>query len=255
MTKLLDKVAVVTGAASGIGKGIAEVYAKEGAKVIVADYDMSGAETVAEEIIAGGGQASAVQVDVSDNDQVVATIQTAIDTYGGLDILVNNAGIMDKNEPVAEIDTEKFDRVIAVNVNGVMYGMRAAINYWLNEDKPGNIINITSIGGLIHGVAGTTYVASKHAVSAMTKSTAFMYTKQNIRVNGIAPGAIATNIASTMTDLSDFGNSRIGGVSALNPGIGHPEDIAHAAVFLASDDAKFINGDIITIDGGFTAPF
>ena len=104
-------------------------------------------------------------------------------------------------------------------------------------------------------VAGTTYVASKHAVSAMTKSTAFMYTNNKICVNGIAPGAIATNIASTMTNLNDFGNARIGAVSALNPGVGQPEDIPNAAVFLASDDAKFINGDIITVDGGFTAPF
>lgn len=108
---------------------------------------------------------------------------------------------------------------------------------------------------IISLVAGTTYVASKHAVSAMTKSTAFMYTNNKIRVNGIAPGAIATNIASTMTNLSDFGNARIGDVSALNPGVGQPEDIVNVAVFLASDDAKFINGDMITVDGGFTAPF
>lgn len=104
-------------------------------------------------------------------------------------------------------------------------------------------------------VVGTTYVASKHAVSAMTKSTAFMHTNNKIRVNSIAPGAIATDIASTMTNLNDFGNPRIGAVSALNPGVGQPEDIAHVAVFLASDDAKLINGDIITVDGGFTAPF
>lgn len=104
-------------------------------------------------------------------------------------------------------------------------------------------------------IAGTIYVPSKHAVSAMTKSTAFMYTNNKICVNGLASGAIATNIASTMTNLNDFGNARIGAVSALNPGVGQPEDIANAAVFLASDDAKFINGDIITVDDGFTAPF
>lgn len=106
-----------------------------------------------------------------------------------------------------------------MNVNGIMYGMRATINYWLEEDRPDNIVNITSIGGLIHGVAGTTYVASKHAVSAMTKSTAFMHTSNKIRVNEIAPGAIATNIASTMTNLSNFGNARVGAVSALNSGV------------------------------------
>ena len=120
MTKLLDKVAVVTGAASGIGKGIAEVYAKEGAKVIVADYDMSGAETVAEGIIAGGGQASAVQVDVSDNDQVVATIQTAIDTYGGLDILVNNAGLAVGTSPIQDGILDDWERMIDTNVKGLL---------------------------------------------------------------------------------------------------------------------------------------
>lgn len=104
-------------------------------------------------------------------------------------------------------------------------------------------------------VAGTTYVASKYAASAMTKSTAFMYTNNKICVNGLALGAIATNIASPMTNLNDFGNARIGAFSALNPGVGQPEDIANATVFLASDDAKFINGDIITVDFGFTAPF
>lgn len=253
MGKLANKVAIVTGGASGIGKGIAELYAKEGAKVVVADYNLAGAQAVVQAIETDGGIATAFEVDVAVNAKVLALVHYAINTYGTIDILVNNAGIMDHNEPVAEIQTEKFEHIFAVNVYSVMYGMRAVVDYWLAEDKPGNIINVTSIGGLLTGVAGTTYTASKHAVTAMTKSTAFMYVNKGIRVNGIAPGGVATNIASTMTDLSDFGNSRIGQVAALNPRIGQPNEIATVAVFLASDDASFVTGTIIVADGGFTA--
>lgn len=252
MTKLLDKVAVVTGAASGIGKGIAEVYAKEGAKVIVADYDMSGAETVAEGIIAGGGQASAVQVDVSDNDQVVATIQTAIDTYGGLDILVNNAGIMDNMEPAGEITDEGWYKVMEINTTSIMRSTRKAIPIFQEKGK-GVIINIASVGGLSGKVAGSTYTASKHAVVGFSKSTAFMYANDGIRCNVIAPGAIETNISSTMTNVSHFGISRVGSYHGLTPRTGAAEEIATAALFLASDDASFVNGDVLIVDGGWTA--
>ncbi len=253
MEKLMDKVAIVTGGGSGIGLGIAKLFAEEGGKVVIADYNADSAEAAASAIEESGGQAAAFKVDVSVRTEVDAMVQYTIDTFGQVDILVNNAGVMDQNAPVGEIEDEQFARVMEVNVNGVMYGMRAVVDYWLEKDLPGNIINITSIGGLLAGVAGTSYTASKHAVSAMTKSTAFMYVNKNIRVNGIAPGGVATNISSTMTDLSDFGNSRIGPMASLNPRIGEPREIATIACFLASDDASFITGDIIVADGGFTA--
>ncbi|WP_373739006.1 SDR family NAD(P)-dependent oxidoreductase, partial [Jeotgalibaca porci] len=208
MGKLENKVAVVTGAASGMGRAISVMYAQEGAKVVLADYNLEGAEEAAKEIIAAGGTALAVKADVADSNDIAAMIDTAISEYGSLDILVNNAGIMDSFEPVGEVTDEKWEHIFDVNTKGVMRAMRKAVNYWLENDKKGNINNVISTGGLNGAHAGVAYAASKHAVVALTKNTAFMYAQKNIRVNGIAPGAVATNISSGMTSVSELGMSR-----------------------------------------------
>lgn len=255
MGKLTDKVAIVTGAASGMGKAIAEMYAKEGAKVVLADYNHEGAETVAQGIVAAGGTALSLKVDVSQSEDIDKMISTAISEYGTLDILVNNAGIMDSFEPVGEITDEKWDRIFDVNTKGVMRAMRRGVNYWLEHDKKGNIINVISTGGLNGAHAGVAYGASKHAVVALTKNSAFMYAQKNIRVNGIAPGAVATNIGSSMKNISELGMSRARLAHAAIPATGTPEDIGAVAVFLGSDDSTFVNGAIIVADGGWTAAF
>lgn len=253
--KLQDKVAIVTGAASGMGKAIAELYAKEGAKVIIADYNLEGAKAVSEEIAKNGGTSMAVQADVSKLEDVENMIQTAINEYGTLDILVNNAGIMDGFEPVGEITDEKWDRIFDINLKGVMRGMRKAVNYWLDNNKQGIIINTISTGGLNGAHAGAAYVASKHALVGLTKNTGFMYAQKGIRVNGIAPGAVETNIGASITNVSQLGMERSGMTHKLTPRSGKPEEIAKVALFLASDDASFVNGTVVVADAGWTSAF
>jgi NAD(P)-dependent dehydrogenase (short-subunit alcohol dehydrogenase family) len=251
--RLTNKVAVVTGGASGMGEAICRKFAKEGAKVVVADYNYEGALKVANEINAETlDAAAAIKTDISIEADADAMIDTAIALFGKVDILVNNAGIMDGFEPVGEVSNERWDRVFAVNVNGPMYASRKVIQYFL-EQGYGNIINIASIGGMQGGRAGAAYVASKHAVIGLTKNTAFMYAKKGIRCNAIAPGAVATNIAQSMGNVSQFGQETTGVGMAINPAFGTPAQIASVAVFLASDHANFVNGAVVTADGGWTS--
>ncbi len=250
--KLQGKVAIVTGAASGMGKAIAELYAKEGAKVVVSDYNFEGAEAVAAGITAAGGEAIANRANVAELKDIEAMIEAATSTYGKLDILVNNAGIMDGMEPVGEITDEKWDRVFSVNTRGVMQAMRIAVNLFL-EQGHGVIVNNISAGGLRGGRAGAAYVASKHAVTGLTANTGYMYAQSGIRCNGIAPGGVETNIQSSMTGVSQFGAGRQMTGSQTMPRLGKPDEVAQLALFLGSDDSSFINGQVIAADAGWTA--
>jgi NAD(P)-dependent dehydrogenase (short-subunit alcohol dehydrogenase family) len=250
--KLEGKVAIVTGAASGMGKAIAIRYAQEGAKVVLSDLNLEGAKEVVNTIEANGGTAIAVRTNVAKEEDIQNMVDTAVTTYGTVDILVNNAGIMDNMEPAAEITDQAWDRVFAVNTTSVMRATRKVIPIFL-EKGAGVIINNASVGGLYGKVAGSTYTASKHAVIGFTKSTAYMYAKNGIRCNAIAPGGVATNIGTTMTNICEFGAARTGLYIPLNPRYGQPEEIAGVALFLASDDSSFVNGAIVVADGGWTA--
>lgn len=250
--KLQGKVAVVTGAASGMGKAIAVRYALEGAQVVVSDINLPGAQETAAAITDAGGTALALLTNVAKEEDIQIMVDTAVQTYGTLDILVNNAGIMDNMAAAADITDEMWDRVMAVNMTSVMRATRKVIPVFLGKGA-GCIINIASIGGLHGSIAGATYTASKHAVVGFTKNTAYHYARDGIRCNAIAPGAVETNIASTMTDLNQRGAQLCGAGLVLNPRTGQPEEIAGAAVFLASDDASFVNGAVLTADGGWTA--
>ncbi|MFP4644045.1 MAG: SDR family oxidoreductase [Spirochaetales bacterium] len=252
--KLEGKAAIVTGAASGMGKAIAELFAAEGAKVVVADLHESGAKEVADGISKRGGTAAPFIVNVGKVDQVKKMVAFAVDTYGTLDVLVNNAGVMDGFEPVGEIGDEKWDLLFDVNTKGVMAAMREAVPIF-RENGAGSIINIASTGGENGAHAGVAYVASKHAVIGMTKNTGFMYAEEGIRCNAIAPGAVSTNIGSSMTNISEFGMARCGKTHGLSPRTGEASEVAQAALFLASDDSSFVNGVVLTVDGGWTAAF
>lgn len=252
--RLKDKVAVVTGAASGMGKAIAELYAQEGAKVIVSDLNKEGAEAVAAGIKAAGGEAIAIRTNVANLEDINAMIDTAVQQYGTLDILVNNAGIMDNMAPVGEVDDEKWDLIFDINTKGVMRAIRKAIPIFLEKGK-GVIVNTASTGGFSGAHAGAAYTASKHAVIGITKNTGFMYAQKGIRCNAIAPGATITNIGATMKNLDEFGASRTKVTQGVIPRAGQPEEIAQVALFLASDESSFINGAVIAADGGWTAGF
>jgi NAD(P)-dependent dehydrogenase (short-subunit alcohol dehydrogenase family) len=252
--KLQDRVAVVTGAASGMGKSIAELYAKEGAKVIVADLNLEGAEQVAAGIVSNGGVAKALKVNVALVEDIDNMIDTAVNEYGTLDILVNNAGIMDGFEPVGDINDERWDLIFDINTKSVMRSTRKALPIFLEKGK-GVIVNTASTGGVSGAHAGATYTASKHAVVGLTKNTAFMYANKGIRCNAIAPGATATNISASMKNINEFGMSRTQLTQAVIPRVGTPEEIAQVALFLASDDSSFVNGAIIAADAGWTSAF
>ncbi|MEN8614267.1 SDR family oxidoreductase [Dehalogenimonas sp. THU2] len=250
--KLQDKVAVVTGAGSGMGRAISMLFAKEGAKVIASDYNFDAVKQLVDEIVALGGTAQAVQANVTSEQDIQKMIDAAVSTYGTLDILVNNAGIMDNFVPAAELTDELWEKVFAVNSTGPMRATRKALKIFL-EKKSGVIVNIASAGGLMGSRAGAAYTASKHAVIGLTKNVGFQYANLGIRCNAIAPGAVNTNIGTTITAPDKFGMERAMAGLNLNPRVAEPEEVAKVALFLASDDAALINGTVITADAGWTA--
>ena len=252
--RLKGKVAIVTGASAGMGRDIAYAYAAEGAKVLAVARRLERLQALASEAAGLPGEIVPYVADMSDQQQVEAMIDEAIAVYGGLDILVNNAGIMDDFSPVGDVQDDMWHKVMAVNLHGPFYAMRKAVNHFL-ESGSGVIVNVASIGGLFGGRAGAAYTASKHGLVGLTKNTAFMYSKRNIRCNAICPGGIETEIGSGayMSNVNQEGMTMALAGSGTNPRIGKSSEIAPVAVFLASEDASYVNGQCIAVDGGFTA--
>ncbi|TBL77309.1 SDR family oxidoreductase [Paenibacillus thalictri] len=250
--RLSGKVAVITGAASGMGKAIAELFAAEGAQVVVSDLRLEAAQTVASAIESGGGAAIAVAANVAKEEDVQQLIDTAVKQFGTVDILVNNAGIMDNFVPAADLTDELWDRVFAINTTGPMRTTRKVLPLF-TEKKSGVIVNIASAGGLYGSRAGAAYTASKHAVVGFTKNVGFQYAPLGIRCNAIAPGGVETNIGTTINSPNPFGMERAMAGMGINPRSGKPEEIAKVALFLASDDASFVNGAVVAADAGWTA--
>jgi NAD(P)-dependent dehydrogenase (short-subunit alcohol dehydrogenase family) len=252
MAKLQGKTAVVTGAGSGMGKSIAILFAAEGARVIVADINQDSLNAVVNEITAAGGIAKAVIADVTKEEDIQNMIDEAVKNYGTLDILVNNAGILDNFAPAEKVTDQVWEKVFAVNSTGPMRTIRKALPIFIAK-KAGIIINIASVGGLVGSRAGAAYTASKHALVGLTKNVGFQYVGYNIRCNAIAPGSVRTNIGNTMCAPDKFCMDRAMAGINLNPRIIEPDEIAHVALFLASDDASAINGAVITTDAGWTS--
>ncbi len=250
--RLQDKVAVVTGAASGIGLAIAQCFAAEGASVIAGDWNAERLDAAVASIQASGGQIVGSQGNIADKASAEGLVELAINTYGRLDILCNNAGVMDYMQGVGELSDDIWRKVLSVNLDGPMYTTRRAVQHMLGHGG-GSIVNIASTGGLHGGPAGAAYVASKHALVGLTRNTAWMYAKRGIRCNAIAPGGVKTNIGETMPrDRLDLvGAKRAAEFAALAPELLEPTDVAPLALFLASDESRHINGAVIPADAGW----
>jgi NAD(P)-dependent dehydrogenase (short-subunit alcohol dehydrogenase family) len=254
MKKLENKVSVVTGAGAGMGKAIALLFAAEGSKVVATDVDQKRLDALAQEIQKNGGELTTLLANMANEDDIEKMIQLAVAKYGTLDILVNNAGVMDNFQPVAEVENSMMERVMKINFEGPFKAMRSAMKIFLAKDS-GNIINICSIGGIKGGVAGAAYTASKHALIGLTRNTGYMYSKTGIRCNAIAPGAVNTSIAETidMSKITPLVNDRIMSGMPLMPRAGESVEVAKVALFLASDDASFVNAHVCVVDGGWSA--
>jgi NAD(P)-dependent dehydrogenase (short-subunit alcohol dehydrogenase family) len=243
------KVALVTGAASGIGAAIARLLASSGAKVLVADLDAAGARDVTAGILGSGGTASAIEVNVADAIEVEAMVETATHTYGALHLAVNNAGIGGPSAPTGEYPLDGWHRIIDTNLNSVFYGMRYEIPAIIASGG-GAIVNMASILGTVGFANAPAYVAAKHGVVGLTKTAAVEYAKLGIRINAIGPGFIDTPLIAKNLD-----ESALSYVRGLHPmgRLGTSEEVAALTAFLLSDEASFITGSYHLVDGGYVA--
>jgi NAD(P)-dependent dehydrogenase (short-subunit alcohol dehydrogenase family) len=248
--RFAGKIALVTGGGAGIGRVTALSFAREGAKVAVADLNGATAHAVAAEIAAAGGEAIGIATDVSQGEQVAAAVQQTVARFGRLDIAFNNAGIEIENQPLAQATEEMFERLMSVNVKGMWWCMKHEIEQMLTQGG-GVIVNTASVAGLVGAPRHPLYAATKHAVVGMTKSAAVEYARKGIRINSVCPGVIRTemteravarrpNHAQNLADLHPIGR------------LGEAEDIANAVLFLSSDEAAFVLGHQLAVDGGMT---
>ena len=249
--KLEGKTVVVTGASAGLGKSISELFVQEGANVVAVARRQTLLDELAASLKDAAGKIVTFVGDVSKKGDNEAMIDLAVTKFGRLDVLINNAGIMDDVSAIGDVTDEMLEKLINVNTFGPLYAMRKAVQVFLKQDDGGNIINIVSVGAFCN-IAGVAYNLSKAAMVSATKHTAFMYLENEIRCNAIAPGGIMTDISQVMPTSNEFGKARVDTVIDLMPKLGEPEDIAATALFLASDESKFINGVILTVDGGWT---
>lgn len=250
---LEGKVAIITGAAMGMGEATARLFAEAKAKVVIADFNEEKGRAVVEDIKANGGEASFVKVDVSNSEQVKAMVQFAVDTYGKLDVAVNNAALTPDDKPADEFDEDYWDRLMSVDLKGVAICQKYELQQMKKQGHGGSIVNISSVSGFRPQPDNIAYVAAKHGVVGLTKVAALENGKYNIRVNSVAPGAIDTPMLRGA--LEQFGldeESYAPQLSLLNR-FGQPREIAQASLWLASDASSYVTGTTIHADAGYTS--
>jgi len=246
------KAVLITGGASGIGRAAAEAFAREGARVVIADLDEKGGRTTVEKLRAGGAEAHFVRADVARSADVAALVAKTVSLYGRLDCAFNNAGIEGAVSPIVDYPEDTFRRVLEVNVVGVFNCLRAELPQMLAQGR-GAIVNTASVAGLIGAGGLSAYIASKHAVLGLTKTAALENAKLGVRVNAVCPGVIQTPM---LDRLAKSAAGFVEGVTAVTPmgRLGTAEEIAEAVVWLCSDAASFITGHALTVDGGYVVP-
>lgn len=243
-----NKVAIVTGASSGIGKSVSELYATEGAAVVLSDINEKLGEQTTEEIRKAGGEALFVRADVSKPADCENMVKAAMDKYGRLDYACNNAGVSGDQNPTADYSLGAWDKAIAVNLSGVFYCMKYEIPAML-KNGGGSIVNMASILGRVGFAGAVGYVAAKHGVLGLTKTAAIEYAPHGVRVNVVGPGFISTPLIKELEDNAELNNMLV----SLHPvgRLGKPEEVAELVIWLSSDKASFVTGAYYPVDGGY----
>jgi NAD(P)-dependent dehydrogenase (short-subunit alcohol dehydrogenase family) len=250
MSDFNGKVAIVTGASSGIGRSAAELYARHGARVVVSDVNQAGGEETVQLITNAGGEAVYVPADVSEAAACEALVQRTLDHFGQLDIAFNNAGIGGAAALVADYPVEAWDKVIAINLSGVFYCMKYQIPAMLQQGG-GVIVNMASVLGQNAFANSSAYVSAKHGLLGLTKNVAVEYGAQGIRANAVGPGFISTPLIAEFEQDEALNNFLV----SLHPigRLGRPEEVAELVIWLSSDKASFVNGAYYPVDGGYLA--
>ena len=243
--ELEGKVALVTGAGSGIGRATAANFAEQGAQVVATDI-------AADRLAELGSAFATVQGDISVREDAERAVRTTIERFGRIDVLANVAGIADRLTPLADTDDDEWTRVLGVDLNGPMYTCRAALPEMVRQGS-GAIVNVSSIAGFLGGRAGAAYSAAKHGVIGLTRSIAVFYGRDGIRCNAVCPGLTDTNIVPDPSTLHPRGLEIVMSVVGSAPVAARPEEMASVISFLASDAASYVNGMVMTADGGWTA--